>query len=117
MEQIKTKFNVLYSEEADAFLSSLKEKVRIKIIGNVRKASYSNDPELFKKLESTNIWEFRTRFDGLQYRLLAFWDKSDHQNTLVIATHGFVKKTQKTPKSEITHAENIMNEYFKQKGK
>lgn len=117
MEQIKAKFSVLYSEDADAFLSSLKEKVRTKIIGNIRKASYSNDPELFKKLESTDIWEFRTRFDGLQYRLLAFWDKTNHKNTLVIATHGFVKKTQKTPRSEITHAENIMNTYFNQKRK
>jgi phage-related protein len=47
------------------------------------------------------IWEFRTLFDKKQYRLFAFWDKTDNKETLVLATHGIVKKTQKTPKSEI----------------
>jgi phage-related protein len=31
----------------------------------------------------------------------------------VIATHGIVKKTQKTPKKEIEKAMRIMNNYFK----
>ncbi|MFC5284729.1 hypothetical protein [Pedobacter alpinus] len=30
------------------------------------------DPELFKKLNN-EIWEFRTLYQGLQYRLLAFF--------------------------------------------
>ncbi|MFN3802894.1 hypothetical protein [Belliella pelovolcani] len=29
---------------------------------------------------------------GLQIRLLAFWDKDGSEETLVLATHGFVKK-------------------------
>ena len=37
----------------------------------------------------------------MDYRLLAFWDKSDDKNTLVICTHGFIKKSQKTPRPEI----------------
>ena len=115
MAEIKPKFKVLYSEEADVFLSSQIDKVRAKILYNITKASYSNDPKLFKKLENTDIWEFRTLFDNIQYRLLAFWDKRNGKDTLVIATHGFVKKTQKTPKSEIAHAEQIMNIYFKEK--
>ncbi|MBO4666038.1 MAG: type II toxin-antitoxin system RelE/ParE family toxin [Paludibacteraceae bacterium] len=115
MADIKPKFSVLYSEEADEFLSSQIDKVRAKILYNITKASYSNDPKLFKKLENTDIWEFRTLFDNIQYRLLAFWDKRNGKDTLVIATHGFVKKTQKTPKSEIAHAEQIMNIYFKEK--
>lgn len=31
---------------------------------------------------------------------------------LVIATHGIIKKMQKTPKKEIEKAENIRKEYF-----
>jgi len=46
---------------------------------------------------------------------LAFWDKSNKKNTLVIATHGFIKKTSKVPKNEIQKAENIRNEYFSSK--
>jgi len=112
MPEVKQLFKVLYSEEADAFLSAQTDKVRSKILYNIMKSSYSKDPELFKKLENTDIWEFRTRFDGMQYRMLAFWDKRNKQNTLVVATHGFVKKTQKTPKGEITHAEQIKDQYF-----
>lgn len=115
MSEVKPKFSVLYSEEADAFLSTLQAKVRAKILYNIAKASYSNDPQLFKKLENTDIWEFRTLFDNIHYRLLAFWDKRNNSNTLVIATHGFIKKSQKTPRQEIAHAENIMNIYFNEK--
>ena len=106
------KFTVLYSDEADTFLSQQTEKVRAKILYNVARASYLNDPKVFKKLENTDIWEFRTLFDNIQYRLLAFWDKRNGRNTLVIATHGFIKKTQKTPLREIQHAKQIMDEYF-----
>ena len=115
MQEQKPKFSVLYSEEADAFLTEQSEKVRAKILYNVLRASYTNDPKIFKKLENTDIWEFRTLYDNIQYRLLAFWDKRDERNTLVVATHGFVKKTQKTPQGEIRHAEQIMNIYFNQK--
>ena len=102
-------------EEADAFLAAQTGKVRAKILYNIQKASYTNDPKIFKKLENTDIWEFRTLFDNIQYRLLAFWDKRNGQRTLVIATHGFVKKSQKTPPQEIHHAESIKNIYFNQK--
>lgn len=115
MAEQKPKFEVLYSEEADAFLDMQTEKVRAKILYNITKASYTNDPKLFKKLENTDIWEFRTLFDSIQYRLLAFWDKRNGQNTLVIATHGFVKKSQKTPQQEIHHAQSIKDIYFNQK--
>lgn len=44
-----------------------------------------------------------------------FWDTEE--DTLVIATHGIVKKTQKTPLKEITKAEEIRKEYFNNKNK
>lgn len=71
------------------------------------------DNELFKKLENSNIWEFRTIFSGNCYRLFSFWDTENE--TLVIATHGIVKKTQKTLPKEIAKAEDIRKEYFKKK--
>jgi len=51
---------------------------------------------------------------GSQLRVLAFWDKRDKRHTLVLATNGFIKKTQKTPKSEIERAERIRNKYFEE---
>ena len=66
--------------------------------------------DIFKKLENTEIWEFRTLYNGICYRLFSFWDTEEE--TLVIATHGIVKKTQKTPLKEIAKAEEIRKEYF-----
>lgn len=50
-------------------------------------------------------------------RLLAFWDKTDKQETLVVSTHGMVKKTDKVPKKEIDKADKIRQEYFDDKNK
>jgi mRNA-degrading endonuclease RelE of RelBE toxin-antitoxin system len=84
-------FEVIFLDEAFEFLNSLDKKHAGKILYNVRKSQTEHDPELFKKL-SEEIWEFRTLYQGLQYRLLAFWDKSSVKETLVIPTHGFAKK-------------------------
>jgi phage-related protein len=37
--------------------------------------------------------------------------------TIVIATHGIIKKTQKTPKKEIDKATELMKKYFEFKNK
>ncbi len=107
-------FETLYLEEAVDFLASLDSKVKSKIAYNIGKSQYYIDKELFKKLEHSEIWEFRTLYNKQSYRLFAFWDTDE--NKLVVATHGIVKKTQKTPKKEIIKAEAIRKEYFKNKG-
>lgn len=63
------------------------------------------------------IWEFRTKFGGKEIRLLAFWDKEDETETLVMATHGFIKKGGKVPENEIERAVNIRRKYFENKHK
>ena len=112
--ELKAKFDVSYMEEALVFLESLPDKVKDKIAYNISKSRYFMDKELFKKLND-NIWEFRTVYQGFKYRLLAFWDKET--GNLVIATHGFVKKTQKTPESELAHAEELRKKYYEEKNK
>ena len=106
-------FKTIYTKEAIKFLMSLPENARDKITYNILKvAGGYMDAELFKKLENSEIWEFRTLFNGIAYRLLAFWDTQNE--TLVIATHGFIKKKQKTPAKEIAKAEEIRKQYFEQ---
>ena len=107
------KFDVVFLEEVETFLDSVESKAREKIIYNISKATFHNDPELFKKLNET-VWEFRTKYKNTQYRLFAFWDKRNKKNTLVITTHGFIKKSQKTPKKEIVKTERIASEYLSQ---
>lgn len=106
-------FNLIALQEAEEFLNSLPDKVREKILFNIRKVRFGiKDPELFKKLDD-NIWEFRTLFNGMAYRLFAFWDTDGE--TLVVATHGLIKKTQKTPSKEINKANAIRKEWFNDK--
>ncbi len=105
------KFDVIFLEQAIEFLESLDLKTRKKIYYNIDKSKLVNDPKLFKKL-TDDIWEFRTKYSGIQYRLFAFWDKTDTQDTLVISTHGIVKKVSKVSKSDIVKANELKKDYF-----
>jgi phage-related protein len=108
---MKPKFEVVFLEQAIDFISKLDAKVKKKIYYNLDKAKLDNDPKLFKKL-TDDIWEFRTRYQGIQYRLFAFWDKTDKTEILVLSTHGMIKKVSKVPKMEIEKALKIRAEYF-----
>lgn len=112
--ELKAKFDIIYMETALSYLESLPEKVQDKIAYNISESRYFTDKELFKKLND-NIWEFRTRYQGMTYRLLAFWD--NETGSLVVATHGFIKKTWKVPQNEIDRAEALRKEYFNNKHK
>jgi phage-related protein len=110
------KFEVEFLPEAIEFLEQLDSKAREKIYYNLKKAQFINDDELFKKL-SDYIWEFRTLHNHTAYRLFSFWDKSHGTPSLVIASHGIVKKTQKIPAKEIEKAEKLRKQYLETKGK
>lgn len=109
-------FQLLLLETARDFLKTLPVPARNKIYYNIKKVQGGiKDSELFKKLDNSEIWEFRTLYQGTAYRLFSFWDKE--AETLVIATHGIIKKTQKTPSKEIARAEEIRRKYFEIKNK
>ena len=110
------KFRVDFLEEAKEFLDNLDEKSRVKVVYNIWKSRSTNDKELFKKLQD-EIWEFRTKYNKSYYRLFAFWNKSDKEDTVVISTHGLIKKTDKIPKSEIEKAESLREKYFNEQNK
>ena len=107
------KFKVVYLEEAINFLEAMPPKAKAKMIYNIGKSMYSINKEVFKKLENSDIWEFRTLYNGIAYRLFSFWDTDNE--TLVVATHGIVKKSQKTPEKEIEKAKAMRNKYFNDK--
>lgn len=109
-------FETIFLEEANEFIAGLDSKIIKKIFYNVDLAEQTNDPKLFKKLQN-DIWEFRTKYAKLQIRLLAFWDKTDKKETLVIATHGFIKKVDKVPAKVIERAIRLKDKYFENKQK
>ena len=108
------RFRVDFLDDAKEFLDELDEKTRDKILYNIWKARSTNDKELFKKLQD-EIWEFRTKFNKTYYRLFAFWDKTGKTDTVVISTHGVIKKTDKISKNEIERAEDLRKKYFNKK--
>ena len=108
------KFKVEFLAEAVEFMDSLDQKSQQKIYYNIKKAQLTNDPELFKKIND-NIWEFRTFYNKTHFRIFAFWDKTQGQQTLVLSTHGLIKKTDRTPKTDLEKAERIREQYFAQK--
>lgn len=108
MNQIK----IILLDRVREFLKSLNPKILSNIYANMQKVQEGvNDKDIFKKLTGTDFWEFRTHYSGQCYRLIAFWDKKER--SLVVCTHGFVKKSQRTPEKEIAKAESIRLDYEK----
>ena len=66
---------------------------------------------LSKHLED-GIFELRSKVGTNIVRILYFFE----ENRIIIATNGFVKKQQKTPKSEIELAKRRRKDYFSGKG-
>ena len=70
--------------------------------------------QYFKKLvDRHDIWEVRIQFGNDIFRLLGFFDGG----ALLILTHGFAKKTQKTPAQEIALAVRRKEEYLARRKK
>ena len=102
---------VEYLEEAQSYIDTMPDKAREKLFYNISLVSMGViDSRIFKKLVESGIWEFRVEYKSNEYRLLSFWDKT--RSSIVVATHGFDKKTRKTPKQEIEHAESIREKYY-----
>ena len=61
----------------------------------------------FKDLPGTDgLYEFKTN-GGL--RLIAFWEDG---KSLIVATHGYLKASQKAPRNEIQRAKQLRSDYF-----
>ena len=98
------------------FLDSLPGKVAQKIAWMLR---LLEDLEIvpatyFKKLVNTeDIWGCRIQYGSHIYRIFCFFDS----HALIVLTHGFEKKSMKTPRQEIERAESYRREYLNRKGK
>ena len=66
--------------------------------------------QYFKKLTDTDeIWECRMVFGGNTYRILGFF----HGSNSVVLTHGFMKKTPRTPAEDIRKAERLRADHIR----
>lgn len=103
--------NVKFAQQVSDFLSKVDLKHTVKIIEKIELVKNGINPSFLKKI-TNEIWEFRTRIQGMHYRILCFWDKRDKDNTIIICSNGFIKKTNKTPLNEIAKANKMYKEHF-----
>lgn len=103
-------FEAIYLPEVREFFRTIDSQATSKLIYNINKASLVDDNRIFKKLKNSQVWEFRANVKSIQYRVFAFWDTK--QKSVVVCTHGIVKKTQKTPQKEIEKTEQIRKKYL-----
>jgi len=108
---LEPKFEIVLLDEVYQFLEKLNSKISRKILYNLERSRFIIDPKLFKKLNH-DIWEFRTNYAGIQYRIFAFGDSNKASKTLVIATHAIIKKSHQIPTKEMNKAINIKHQYF-----
>ena len=98
----------------EEFLNSLPGKIVQKItwVLNLIRETEKVPAIYLKKLRgSDDIWECRIQFGSNIYRLFCFFD----MGTIIVITHGIVKKSQKTPKKEIKTAEAYKDDYLRRK--
>jgi len=107
----KKKFIIRLLKDAADFIEQQEANAQRKILYNMAKAQYVNDPVLFKKLNE-QIWEFRTVYRRNYYRIFAFWVRGYSEAPVVISTHGVVKKSKKIDKNEIVKAESTRLRYL-----
>ena len=112
--ELRKPIEVRLLEDAGEYFDSLDEKIQIKLLKSFDKTQMGLKGQWFKQL-NRNIWELRERDHRSFYRILGFWDRTENKMTLILATHGFDKKTNKTPPGQIAKAERMRTEYFKNK--
>ena len=93
------------------FLTSLPKRDQAELLGILDKTRthgmlIAQRQQWVKKIDG-NLYELRSKVSSNIQRALYFHVENGHY----VITHGFTKKTQKTPKREIDHAKQIRKEY------
>jgi len=111
-----SKYQVIFYEKetgvfpAEDFLDSLDKKMNAKMTRAIA-ALQDNGTELrepYSKYLDDGIFELRAKVGSNISRVLYFF----YIGRRIILTHGFIKKTQKTPKTEINRAKAYRKEYL-----
>ena len=91
------------TSEFEDFLNSIPEKDSAKLLATISKTM-----EWVKKIEA-DLFELRSKVGSNIQRAIYFQKVGNDY----LITHGFTKKQQKTPKSEIQHAKSVREKYEK----
>ena len=104
-------YEVLLLDEARVFIDRLPIKLKAKTLRTVELLVHFG-PELpmphSRKLAGHDLWELRVRFAGDICRLFHF----HHRGTVYVVTSGYVKKTGRTSRTEITKAARLEQQFL-----
>ena len=103
------------SKPAKDFLLSQDVKMRAKLFGliDILEENGNQLREPYSKPLEDGIFELRAKLGSDITRILYFFFYEGR----IILTHGFTKKTQKTPRNEIERAKKYRKEFFGREGK
>lgn len=96
----------------ESYVDTLPDKIAAKLLARIIEIEENGlqtsiKMKWIKKLDK-NLYEIRTKF-GSNIQRAIYFQKIGNQ---YIITHGFTKKTQKTPKKEIDRAKRIRKGYL-----
>lgn len=99
----------------DGFLKTLDEKQADKIVERLIQIENHGLQTAIKmkwvKKIDKNLYEIRVKFSSNIQRVFYF----QKENNQYVITHGFTKKTQKTPPKEITRAKRLRDQYLRRR--
>lgn len=113
---MKVREVIAYKHYFEEFLLKQPKKVQNKIFKVVEAIETLEriPTQYLKHLENTDgLYEARIKLGSNIWRVFCFFD----EGKLVILLNGFQKKTQKTPKNEISKALKLKLEYYASKSK
>lgn len=96
------------------FLDSLDNKMRAKLLRTIMLLEQNGNElrEPYSKCLDSGIFELRAK-QGTDITRVLYFFMVGHK---IILTNGFIKKTQKTPKSEIELAKKYREDYMNREG-
>ena len=111
----KTDIRVIYkSQEFELFYAGLAENVKQKFehVFNVIQTVYALPNKFVKHLVNTDLYEMRVSVGTNEYRTVLFAIDHDNivQSTRVLLLNGFLKKSEKDYKKQISRAEKILKD-------
>lgn len=104
---------IAYKNYFESFLREQPQKVQDKIFKIIEAIEILERVPInyLKHLAGTNgLYEVRINLAGNIWRVFCFFDR----DRLVILLNGFVKKTRRTSREELSKAIKLMNEYCKE---
>ena len=86
-------------------------KFQLLILLELQEIEEGNESNIDTRSLGEGLYEFSFGLGNNEYRILYFYDKNT-ENTIIL-THGFIKKSRKTPRNEIERAKKIRLQYHR----